>query len=1398
MTKLILNPEELRIGSCAMLRTHLFLFFILNLLFISSAFAQTTVPTIRHLSVSDGLSQSSVIDVTQDKYGFLWFATRDGLNKYDGHKFTVYNKIYNDSSSISSNDIFSVMVDSDGDLWVGTLNGLNKYDYSKDAFVRFYNDAEDSSTLSDNSVWSIFESSNGEIWVGTSRGLNRFNKTTGTFTQIFNDPENEFSLSHNYILDIFEDKEGFLWVGTAKGLNKLNKSNKGKFNFTRFLHDPENDESLSDDYIQTIAEDEAGNLWIGTRNGGLNKLMTATGNFKSFKSDTKNNTSLSNDNVRSLAFDKKGRLWVGTYNGLNLMENENQGFKKYFNDKNDPVSLSKNSIKSIFIDKSGTIWIGTYYGGVNILNDHFNNFKNYKYRADNKGLRFDVISAIVEDKNGKIYIGTEGGGVNVLDLKTGEYDYILKKGTSNSLSNNNVKSLYLDDEDNLYIGTFGGGLNILNLKTRSFKTFRQEQNNPNSLNDDNVYAILPQNDSIYLIGTFGGGLNIFNKNKLEFTHTNGGVESSNIRNLLKDSKGNLWMGTQYGLNYLSAEKLKVLDFSFKSYFFDRKSQAGEDVTTIFEDSKSRIWIGTNESGLSFYDETEDRFVNYDLYSITGATSNVVHGILEDKHQNLWISTNNGILKLNPGDNTYKIFDESNGLISNEYNNSSCLRTSDGHMYFGSLEGLTVFHPDSIATNTYAPPVVLTDFKLFGESVKPGSQEGMLRKIIGETKTVTLDYDQAIFTIEFSIPNFVNSGNNRYAYRLKGLEDKWNFTNSNNATYTIQKAGTYDFEVKGANNDGVWNNVPTVLTVKVNPAPWKTWWAFLFYAIVIGVALALLINIIFSRSRLRHELELEHINHERQESLNQMKLQFFTNISHEFRTPLTLILGPLEQIISNYEGSNWMYKQLNSIEKNASRLLRLIDQLMDFRKFENNHLQLKASENNIISFVENIYLSFKQYADLHKFKYHFIHEERFIYAWFDRDKMERVIFNLISNAFKYTPDGGDIQVVVRRQGECVEILVVDNGIGMAEQHLEKIFERFYEIDHNDSRLKTKYSKGTGIGLALAKGIVELHSGKIKVESKENEGSTFTLILPLGKSHFIDDQLKMDTERELLVKSDEIDDLLGEVIPEKFAGIGLAKNTPCILVVEDNTEVRNYIVELFTNTYQILEAATGKQGLQEALQNVPDLVISDVMMPEMDGIELCKAIKSNIKTSHIPCILLTARTSVTYKHEGLEMGADDYINKPFNVKELKIKVKNLITSRQALKEKFSSDKIVKPGDITVTSADEKLLESALKIAEDNISNELFDVSTFCEELGVSRTMLFTKIKAWTNLTPNDFMMVMRMKRAAQLLEQNKLNISQVGFQVGFKNPKYFSKCFQKHFSETPSTYAKKFSSASEVKI
>ncbi len=1348
----------------------------------------------RHLSTGDGLSQSSVISIAQDHNGLLWFATRDGFNSYDGNEFSVYRNNPADSNTISNNDVLKILIDSAGNIWAGTYNGLNKFDYETGVFHRYYNDKGDKNSLSNNIIWSLCETINGDLWIGTSDGLNVLRD--GVFHRVYHDPATSASLSNNYILDIFQDSRGQIWVGTTNGLNQLLSSSNNQFEFKRYLFSDNKNQKTNSNFCQAIAEDSMGNLWVGTK-AGIYKRNAKNQTWINYKNQQNDPGSLSNDDVRSLSFDKDNTLWTGTYNGLNKMVGSDK-FIQIYSDPSNLRSLTKNTIKTTFVDNNGSLWIGIYYGGVNMLNPANSNFVNYKQMPDGQGLNYDVISSIVEDKNGNVYIGTEGGGINILNPKTQTIENNeINFGDNSSY---NIKSLYLTQNRFLWIGTYGTGLYIYDITTHELVA---NYNKDTGLTHNSIYSILQENDSLYWIGTFGGGLNLLNtraNSSTEIVHQSTishSLSNNQIRSLKKDSKGNLWVATQYGLNKLSAENLKNENYYFDHFFYDETKESGEDILVIYEDSKKQIWVSAYGSGLNLYNPGNNSFTSHQKYIQEEGQSNIIHGILEDSEGFLWLSSNQGIIKYTPFNLNHLIYNESDGLASNEFNNNASYKSNSGRMYFGGPQGLTSFHPSQISANLYAPPTIITDIKLFNQSIKINDNTNILDKAITNTERITLDYDQTIFTIDYAIPNFINPAKNQYSYRLRGLEDNWNTTSKNTATYTFQKPGTYTFEVKGANNDGVWSDEITSLKITVLPAPWRTWWAFLFYFLITLSAVYALSTIIISRSKLRHELEMEHIENERQKSVNKLKLRFFTNISHEFRTPLTLILGPLEQILEDYKGSNKTFKQLKVVEKNAIRLLKLINQLLDFRKFENKHEKLKAAEGNIVKFVEEIFLSFKQYAKLHNLEYTFKKSEDKISLWYDRDKMERVFYNLISNAFKYTPKGGNIEINVWKDDESFHCEVKDTGVGLEREHLDSIFDRFYEVENVESA--HKHQKGTGIGLAIAKGVVKMHSGSIMVESTKNVGTSFKVSIPLGNTHLSENQIIQDFKdsedvTNYLAENIEPIDSFFEDIESQSIDLDISQgNEPVILVVEDNASVRKFIADIFIGDYKIIEAHNGLAGLKIAQQNLPDLIISDVMMPEMDGIEFCARIKSNVKTSHIPFILLTARTSLIFKFEGLESGADEYISKPFNVKELSLKVRNLIKTFSKIREKFAEASIIKPSEITVSSLDEELLKNAIKIVDENISNEFLDVPLFASELGVSRTVLFAKIKAWTNMTPSAFIQSMRMKRAAQLLEQDKITVSQICFKVGYKDPKYFSKAFTKHHGMSPTGYAKKFTSA-----
>ena len=1356
---------------------------LLVLLFISGNVFSQNKYRLKNISTTDGLSQSSVIAIHQDKFGQMWFGTRDGLNKYDGSKFTVFRNDAANKHSISNNDILSIEEDNTGKIWVGTYNGLNCYDPVSNTFTRYLH-TKNNHTISSNAIWSIREIGD-EMWFGTSKGLTIYNKKSKLFTSVFHSDTDPSTVPSNNIITILKSKKGAIWIGTTKGLCQLVSRKNGKLSFKNY---PLNNTDLLN--VQAITEDVSGNLWVGTKNKGLLKFDKTSNAFVSFLPEDKYREI--NTDIRSLAFDNQGSLWIGAYDGIYILGKDKNVQK--INSSNNSNGIDK--VKSIYMDRKGSVWIGCYYKGVNIWDISNVNFSNYNQNSKKIAMSFDVVSSIIADKKQNIYFGTEGGGITIYNKNTEAISYINSKGGQNI--KNDIKSMCLSG-DVLWIGTYSKGLSAYNVISKRMEDHRIADDLTVLLKESGVYSIKAEGNGIIWIGTFGKGLIRYNTVSKTFEtigndNTKANYLTNNIvRTILVDQKKGAWVGTQNGLNYIPLNNFTPNKYSIQHYFFDSASLSGDDILTLFQDSQKKIWVGTKAKGLHYFDGKKFNKINLRIGN-TVITS--IHSILEDDDKNLWISTNQGIIKYSTTLKTVVIYDQKDGLASNEFNDNAALKLDSNQFYFGSPSGATYFDAKKISLNTYAPQVLITNLKIKNENIHPNDSIGILEKSIGYTKTITLDYDKANFSIDFAIPNYIRSKNNQYSYRLVGLENNWTTTKSTEAIFAIQNPGTYTFEVRGSNNDGVWNKVPTTLTVIVKPAPWRSIWAFLLYGIVIGVGLYGLIWIMKSKARLKQKLELEYLETKRIEENNIAKLDFFTNISHEFRTPLTLILGPLQQILANYNGTNEMYKKLLVIEGSANHLLSLINRLMDFRKLENHQVTLESAEGNIVKFTREIFLSFIEYAKDGGYNYTFESSEEEILVYFDRYKLERVFYNLISNAFRYTPKGGNIHLKISHENENLFIAIEDSGVGIAPEHIDKIFDLFFEVPmHNN--VQKNYNKGTGIGLSIVKNIVKLHKGDIEVTNKETQGVVFKVTLPLGRTHLLDNEIITDFRI-----SDDIDQYTAQLEkaeitePEDIDDFVVNDEKQTILIVEDHKVLRSFMKNLLKEDYNIIEAENGKVAFEKALQHVPNLIISDVIMPEMVGTELCSKIKENLKTSHIPVILLTSRTSLVYKFEGLESGADDYISKPFNLIEFKLRVKNLLNSTERLKNKFSSDDNFIPSEITVSSLDEDLLKKAFKIVEENISNEQFDIPFFCTELGVSRTMLFLKIKAWTNFTPNEFIHEIRLKRAAQLLEQNKLNVSEISYKVGFNNPKYFSKCFQKKYGETPTQFADKFFKSSEI--
>ncbi|WP_158837301.1 hybrid sensor histidine kinase/response regulator [Polaribacter sp. L3A8] len=1348
----------------------LFVFsFTINCFF---SYSQSEEIQFNHISTSDGLSQSSVIAIHQDKLGQMWFGTRDGLNKYDGNTFTIYRNIPGDKNSISNNDVSSIVEDKDGFIWIGTYNGLNKYDPKKNTFTNYLHNNKTNS-LSNNTIWDIKEMSNGEIWIATSNGLSIYNKKTDYFVNLYHNNTNNQSLASNFVSSILETKENTIYIGTNKGLSTVTNRIKETFNFKNY----------TDIHIQQLIENVDKTILIATKNKGVLFFNPIKKDVKNFLSES-NQKKVFND-VRQLIFDRKNQLWIGTYNGLYVLD-KNKKIQTLKNNTNNSKSLSKNSIKSILKDKKGSIWVGTYYGGVNIWDEENSNFINFSENNNLKKINYNVISSI-ETYNNLLFFGTEGRGVNIFNTKTNNLKY-LDQNNNSILPNKNIKSLFVD-KNLLWIGTFSNGIAIYDLNKKSIKNDESTKVIRDLLQDKNVYSIKKDSENTLWFGVFGFGVVKYNTKLKSYKifknifSDDGSLTNNLVRSLTVDSKNNVWVCTQRGLNKITN------NHKIQRYFYDNNTQSGDDISTVFEDKNKTIWVGTKAKGLFKLDDTIFKKI-----AIHGKKNNIsnVHSILEDEEKNLWISTNEGIIKYNIDTKKSTTYNQKDGLISNEFNDNSSLKIKPSQFYFGGPNGATSFNTDNLKTNTYIPQVLITDFKIKNKSVKVKDASNILKNTIGYTEHISLSYEEGNFSIYFSIPNFINAKNNTYQYRLKGLEKEWIFTSDNSASYTLQNPGNYIFEVKGANNDGFWNTKPTILNINVSPAPWRSWWAFLLYGCIIATALYFLIQIQKSKTQLKYKLDLELLENTKIEENNRAKLEFFTNISHEFRTPLTLILGPLQQILTNYKGSSKMYKKLLVVENSANHLLQLINRLMDFRKLEKNLFKLEAAEGNIVKFLKEIFLSFSEYAKNGNYDFNFHTTDDNILVYYDRYKLERVFYNLISNAFRYTPQNGSIQIHVKKENNTVIISVEDTGVGISEENKQKIFDRFFEVTANNNPEKD-YNKGTGIGLSIAKNIVTLHKGNLEVKNNKNDkGSIFSVIIPLGKHHLNEDEIIQnfkfsDDVSQYITQLNEPVVILEDNLSDKITD----PNKDTILLVEDNKPLRKFMKDLLKENYNILEAENGEIALNCAIKNVPNLIVSDVIMPVMVGTELCSEIKSNIKTSHIPIILLTSRSSLIYKLEGLESGADSYISKPFNVDEFKIKIKNLLNTTNRLKEKFSSSEALFQNELVISSLDEKLYKKALEIVEANISNEEFDIPYFCSELGVSRTMLFIKIKAWTNFTPNDFIQHFRMKRATQLLEQGKINVSEISCKVGFKNPKYFSKCFVKKFGETPTQYSNKFS-------
>jgi len=1358
--------------------------------------------TFDQISIQNGLPNATVMSICQDRRGFMWFATEGGLCRYDGHEIHVFEKREDDSTTISGTTITALCEDRAGVIWVGTMGGgLNAFDPLTGRFTRYASRAGDTASLSDPSSQSIYEDRAGYLWIGTRHGLNRLVRDARggvTITRMNSTAESPISLAHDWFQVVRDDEAGGYWLGTTKGLYR---SDPTMSRIDRIRLDGESRNAGSLDIIAAITRDKQGNLWVGTEHGGLIRLDPKTYTSKRYALDQRVRR-IPGEGVYAISEDPTGFLWLGMHDaGLVAFDPKTEECVSFRNDPGNPRSLGNDAVWCIFQDDVQSLWVGTMGGGISRIDRNRKQFYQLSHESGNpNSLTTNNVSAVFEDSRGDVWIGTYGSGIDVLDKTHTHFKHFSRDNRNDrSLSHNYIWSFYEDRHGRIWIGTLQG-LNRYEPSTQSFRHDFFRRGATKKGVEPEVDVIGEDSEGAYWVGSFPGlGRMTRQTERVEL------VSPLAVWSILDEGKDHVvWFGTENSRDGL-------LKFNTQTLQSTRFANKPEDSTTIsdnmvvillrdFEDPKNILWVGTI-NGLNRFDKRTGTFRR--ILQKDGLPNGVVNSLAFDRRGRLWIGTNRGLSMLDTRTFRFRNYDVQDGIQGNESGTYGLCLTSSGEMFYGGSGGVTIFYPDSIRDNPHIPPLVFTDFKITNKSVLPGAPGSPLVSTITEAKQITLSYHDNMISFEFAALDYTMPAKNRYAYKMEGFDKEWiGSGNAHVATYTNLDPGTYTLRVKGSNNDGVWNEQGISLFITITPPWWKTAWAYGAYVLLAGTILFGFYRIRMNRLRLAHQVELEHLEAEKIQEVSRLKSRFFANISHEFRTPLTLILGPADQIAAVTKDES-IREETGVIKRNAQRLLHLVNQLLDLSRFEAGQMKIRLQHADLVEIVSGVAASFESMAARRNIRYTIGRPGGPIVGWFDPDAIEKILTNLLSNAFKYTNDGGTValglQVMPSGQGDQksqhVEITVTDSGIGIPSNLLERIFDRFYQVD--DSH--TREHEGVGIGLALTKELVTLHKGSISVQSKLGWGSTFTVHLPLGKERLEADEIGGEESlrgtsaggRTHPEAPPRVEPQATEVEPESeddlTAEADLLQRLPIVLIVEDNADMRHYIGRHLGGSYTLDNAADGAEGLERAIATVPDLIISDVMMPKMDGFELCRKLKQDERTSHIPIVLLTAKAERGHKIEGLETGADDYLTKPFDVKELTIRVKNLIEQRRKLRERFRSTVVIKPSELAVTSADEKFLMKAIAAVEKHMAESNYDTEAMADELALSRMQLYRKLKALTGKSPHFFMRTLRLQRAADLLKKRTGNVSEVGYDVGFSNPSNFARAFKEEFGVTPSEYA-----------
>ncbi|WP_340202063.1 two-component regulator propeller domain-containing protein [Ascidiimonas sp. W6] len=1337
--------------------------FILPLLLINQLFAQEFKSNFKKIDTEKGLSQVRVNTLLEDSNGFIWIGTQGGLNRYDGNEFLIFRSNSKDSTTLSNDLINGIAEDKKGNIWVATLGGgVCKYDPRTNLFKRYMYDSNEAFRISENVVYSIHIDAQNRIWAGHRNGLDLYNENIDAFENISIESNPKKS---NDVYAITSSINTGIWLATSSGLKLLNPQTKKVEKI--FQHNPSNSNSISNNRVTKVSLDQDGLVWIIASRYSVNSINPESGIITRYFQKTNENSAVIDPQTRYIYHDKSGNTWLATeVKGLVRLDKENKTIQPPYNESSIIDPQSEYRANTIIQDRNGSLWVGTIGNGILHFDLNANSF-GYKpnFFESPYDQRTDSFRNIIEDDYGYLWISTDKRGLFRLDPKSGNIDEFKEIQTSLGIEKLRVHDFAKDINGNIWMGLRNSGFIKVNPKTKEFKTYFSSLDGQTELKSNSFHIIMEAHDGKLWLGSIGN-LTCFDPKTEEVKFYSYNAKDANslpgnmVSAIYEDFEHNLWIGfIAGGLHKLNRETGSFTKVNDKT----KGNSISEDppISYLFQNKKGILWIGTIR-GLFKYNITENSTIEYNTES--GLANNLIYDILDDDEGNFWMSTNSGISKFNPETGIFQNYFAEDGLQQSEYNIRAGYKSSiTGLMYFGGTKGLNVFDPKAIKSNKNVPPIMLTEFKKF-------TTKGDLINVpgINYADQIELAYNERDFSVKIVALDYTNPTKNQYAYWLEGYNNNWMETgNKREVNFTNLSPGSYTLKVKGSNNDGIWNKKGRSLQITILPPWWRTWWAYSLYILVF---LGILYIIYHYRINKLETIRLK--------ELNEAKKTMFTNITHEFRTPLTIISGVNKELREKTEGNYSEYFDL--VESSSKNMLHLVNQLLELRQLEIGRMEVNYIQNNIIPYLKYISETFESYAKTNDISLHFVCIAKEIIMDYDPDKLLMILSNLLSNAIKYSPKGSDIYFQIDELNGHLQIRVVDSGKGIPENELPHIFDRFYKVQNKQQ----DNIDGVGIGLAVTKELVQLLNGEIKVSSKMGQGSVFTFTLPIqnkaqiitpkGIQDFNSDNIQISHQNKLNPKTNKI--------------TRKSKQALQLLIIEDNKNIIQYLSTCLDESWNLAIARDGQQGIDQALEMVPDIILCDLMMPNVDGFKVLEILKNDTRTSHIPIVILTAKADDESRIEAYKKGADSYLLKPFNKEELLIILKKLVEQRVLLQERYKSQSNLIFSDGIKLGREDNFIQTLEELVLSNEPKSASNISRLCEELGMSRTQLHNKIKALTGKSTSIFVRSLRLQKGKYLLQHSHKTISEIAYEVGFNNPSYFTKSFTEEFGLPPSSLRK----------